>query len=219
MRYLLSLSVLSIVLSSGCTSFSTTVMQRCMNGVFHYNAVCETKGIPVKLKVPTHIEVIVTEDFFIEKDSKGKFKEIPIVRDSDDTTEIRSLNVATKVIYTDKVFTVDFKRPAGGTLALGSDSAAGVTFDDEQYFQKIQASYTEKTLEDINTALGTLKPSLTSAKKTSKPDDAAASKLGTEVREVARSRFDISDPSWEDQMHGFVEEHVTSCYADCHYQN
>ncbi len=212
MRHLCWIATITI-LYSGCTSFRTTVMQRCPNGMFHTNVVEKTKGIPVKLKVPTHVEVVVTEDFFIEKNHG--FHEIPI---KNGDAQIRSMNVSTKVIYTDKVFTVDFKRPAGGSLTLGTESTPGVSFDDEQYFSKIRAAYTEQTLADINTAIGTLKPSLSSAKKQS-TNDAKTANLGIQDREVARARFDISDPCWEAQLHEFVDLHVTCCYQGCRYDN
>lgn len=218
MRQLCWLATLTI-LCSGCTSFKTTVMQRCSNGAFGPNVVEKTKGIPVKLKVPTHVEVVLNEDFFIEKTGDGKYQEISLIAvHGKSEHKIRSLSIKTEVIYTPKVFTVDFKRPAGGTFTLGTAEKSGLEFDDEQYFAKIRASYEEKTLADINTAISTLKPSLSNATKKSVTDGNSAM-LGTEIREVARARFDISDPCWEDQLHEFVRLHLTACHEGCNYNN
>lgn len=117
--------------------------------------------------------------------------------------------MSTEAIYTDKVFTVDFKRPAGGTLGI-SDT----TFDAEQYFSKIKATYTENTLKDINTAFQTLTGQATSVKIGDNEQQ-----LVVDEREVARARFDISEPRWEERMHAFVDQHVTGCYVGCHYTN
>ncbi len=250
---LLSL-VMFLHFTSGCTSFRTSILQRTASGTFVENYPRRiTRGIPVKLKVPTHLEVVIEEDFFIQKTdsiptkreilaayrlakpdlaSKGDdelqqllnnenenfkkeiaesattsmFKEIPLLIDNQ---KIRSLNISTSVIYTDKVFTVDFKRPAAGLLNI-----TDTTFDSEQYFKQINAKYTEETLKDINTAIGTLTGRGSSVKLGNMDRS-----IATDKREVARARFDISEPCWEEQLHGFVDHHATGCQLDCEYRN
>jgi hypothetical protein len=168
-----------------------------------------TRGLPVRLKVPTHVEVVITEDFFIEKrgaNSNASYQEIRLTDDRNNPLRITSLE--TNVIYTDKVFTVDFNRPAGGILDVTS------TFDKEQYFATITATYTERTLADINTAISTLKPVLARASAVRLAAGATAT-LATDKREVARARFDISDCNWEEQLHAFVDQHITGCYLGC----
>lgn len=201
-----------LLLLVGCTSFKTTIVSRAPGGqLFKNQPDSKTRGLPVKLKVPSHVEVIITEDFFIEKAATNEivFREAGLFRGGD---RLRSLNVNTKLIYTPKVFTVDFRRPAAGTLTLGGPDSEN-TFDTEQYFKKIQASYEEKTIEDINTALQTVTGIKSSV---SLPTD---DNLMHDTREVARRRFDLSNPCWEQELVGFVNSHVTGCYPDCRYQN
>lgn len=118
--------------------------------------------------------------------------------------------VRTELQYTDKVFLVDFKRPAGGILDLKEAS-----MDDEQYFSKVQAEVTEQTLADISTALNTLSGPLgklksdTSKNKaiatsSSTPDEAANKNVDFQESLVAMQRIDISEPNWEVRVSEFV---------------
>ncbi len=187
-----------LVSLAGCTSFKSTILQRTPGGGFQLNQPqSQTRGVPVKLKVPTHLEVVIQEEFFLQKtgdQNAPQFEEIFVKRHGQ---VVRPLNVETEVIYTDKVFTVDFRRPAGGVLNINE-----MKFDSEQYFGSLKATYTEQTLKDIHDALGSLKGPL--GFKTAVDDP----HLKSFNREVARARFDISEPGWEDQLHCFVEQHV-----------
>ena len=198
------LCLIILLATSGCTSFKTTIMQRASDSRLYPNQPCAlTTGIPVKLKVPTHVEVTVKETYFIEKSEdagtkRTVYRELPI-KDTK-SCPINPLYVTTKVIYTDKVFTVDFRRPAGGTFTLSETS-----FDSEQYFANLKAAYTEKTLEDIGTALTTLKtiPGIGSSGETK-----GNVNLSVGERQVASMRFDISELGWEDCLNEFVSQHL-----------
>ncbi len=251
--------MLCCVFCCGCASFKTTIMQRSCDNRFYENYPCShTKGLPVKLKVPTHVEATVTEVFFIqglkfanEADRKSKLaaaekqlcdalelKKVATTKEQKDSAdnaiaaaeqairdasqhamcqeipvmlnnkEIRHMEVKTRVIYTDKVFTVDFRRPAGGTLDVSA-----IQMDSEQYFQKISATYTEETLNQINTAIGSIKSGIT-AKSASLTGKGLAG-LAMDERTVAVRRFDISEPDWEAQLNYFVDQHVTGCACGC----
>ena len=119
--------------------------------------------------------------------------------------------VETQLEYTDKIFLVDFKRPAAGILNL-----TNAKMDDQQYFSQVQAEIEEKTIEDISGALGTIKDPLVSLRP-KKPNSAKPTSANTPEGEskddvhfqksvVAIQRFDISEPGWEDQMMCFVNE-------------
>jgi hypothetical protein len=203
-------------------------MQRSSDGRFYPNLPgAKTKGIPVKMKVPTHVEVRIDEAFFLQTQDDGekkKLSEARILRH--DGQPLRALTVNTKLVYTDKVFTVDFRRPAGGLLNL-----SGVTMDSEQYFVSIQAAYEERTLEQITTALGTLKTGTAgslAASTASKSEGTvnavevgkdAQGSIGAGARTIALARFDISEPGWEERLQCFVEQHVTACYQGCDVKN
>ncbi len=119
--------------------------------------------------------------------------------------------VETQLEYTDKIFLVDFKRPAAGILDL-----TNAKMDDQQYFSQVQAQIQEKTIEDISGALNTIKEPLISlrAKKTnsarptsaSTPEAEGTNDVQFQKSVVAIQRFDISEPGWEDNMTSFVNE-------------
>jgi hypothetical protein len=119
--------------------------------------------------------------------------------------------VETQLEYTDKIFLVDFKRPAAGILDIKN-----AKMDDQQYFSQVQAEIEEKTIESISGALNTIKDplvllkpkKLNSAKPTSAntPEGESKDDVHFQKSVVAIQRFDISEPGWEEQMMFFVNE-------------
>ncbi len=116
--------------------------------------------------------------------------------------------------YTDKVFLVDFKRPAGGVLDLTEAS-----MDDEQYFAAVKAKITERTLEDVAEALKTVKDPLSKLAKKQSENTAIPTTSETPVAEsnnnvnfqksvIATQRFDISEAGWEERLQSFVSEFI-----------
>ena len=123
--------------------------------------------------------------------------------------------VETQLEYTDKIFLVDFKRPAAGILDLKD-----AQMDDEQYFAKVQADVTERTIEDVSGALETITSPISSlkAKQSNSATPSSAANSISEINEsvnfqksvVAMCRFDISEPGWEEQMMCFINQKLTS---------
>jgi hypothetical protein len=116
--------------------------------------------------------------------------------------------------YTDKVFLVDFKRPAGGVLDLTEAS-----MDDEQYFAKIKAEITERTLQDIGYALDKVADPLSKLGTKQETNSAIPTSSETPVAEtnnnvnfqksvIATQRFDISEAGWEERLQAFVSEFI-----------
>lgn len=130
----------------------------------------------------------------------------------------KQLMVDTELKYTDKVFLVDFRRPAGGILDLKEAS-----MDDEQYFSKVQAEVTERTISDISGAITTLKdpvkslvsPTKNSAKATSAitPDGEVADGTDFQKSVIAFQQFDISEPGWEFALQDFINCHLMGATA------
>ncbi len=119
-------------------------------------------------------------------------------------------HVESELQYTDKIFLVDFKRPAGGILNL-----TGASMDEEQYFSDVQAEVTERTLSDIGDALTTVggavtKPKPTAATPVSSETPAADGNNTVNFQQsvIASKRFDISESGWEQNMRDFVNGHL-----------
>ena len=117
MGYRISL-LLFLAISTGCTTSRSTMLNRHEDGLFTKNCDVPTRGIPITLKVPTHLDVTIIETYYLEDRSAGETKfadlrEVPM-------NGHRNLTVETKTIETEKVFTVDWIRPAAGVLEYGA---------------------------------------------------------------------------------------------------
>jgi hypothetical protein len=195
----------------GCTSISSTMLNRTETDDFIANSNGEPKkhcaarpfkGVPITLRVPTHVDVAI-------------YEKIRLCLKDDDLSVLRSqhrhLSVATQLIYTDKVFTVDVKRPAAGianyTFTFGDETG---DLDNKQYFKSIQSRIEDETIEDVTGAIETVLSGLRAA------NDAEGSMLldsndaayFDRVRTVAWKRFDCDAVDFEYQLAEFVSTHM-----------
>jgi len=215
----LSLGVFLIVVFPGCTSFRTTVLQRFANDSVAPQATnARLRGIPVKLKVPSHLLVTICEEQVIladldgdgDGDGDGDDEEMQYALVSFSPAQLR---VETELQYTDKIFLVDFRRPGGGVLNL-----KGAEMDEEQYFADLSAEITERTMEDISQALGTLgeaaaryRPGSTNRAipvSADTPIGEANNAINFQASIVAMKRFDINECGWEQRMQRFIDIHL-----------
>ena len=209
-----------VLIGSGCTSFRSTIVNRTSDDSLRPQCGTRTTcGVPVKLKVPSHMEVKIVETFFLHKstssDGSGDPEIYGLRAKTDPKAEKgdqRILNVVTELIYTDKVFTVDFPRPFAGTLSLTSSGKDGINFDSEQYFSSIRGSYKEKTIETVSSIVGGLAGQGTSAINYDVLNNDKYRKL---TRVVAFDRFDINECGWEGKMHLFINQHLGHCNQPC----
>lgn len=221
-RAFLILTLIAILPMLGCTSFKSTIVHRRSDDSIRPQLKPRvSRGVPVKLKVPSHMEVTITEKFqVIPGYQKGSVAVPPQIVSLTGPGSRRLIDVQTNLEYTEKVFTVDFPRPISGSLVLG-DTADGITFDGEQYFSKIRGSIDDDTLEDLNTVIGTEFPKLRTTLNTgvksaqNLPDPVGDfSSLDIQERVIAYERFDINECGWEERMQTFIDTHVNNCKAD-----
>ena len=222
---------------TGCTSFRSTLMHRSGDGSLHRDGCLRPlRGIPVKLKVPSHLAVSIVETYQIvpgvspggksteiEKadstDSNptpitGQTKARPQVLTLGEEGEPRTLEVLTKVEYSDQVFLVDFPRPLAGVLDLTNGKDDGITFDGEQYFAKIRGSIDDRTMQELGSDFGTglfqppgaFAAGASSAGAPTKSVPSPEIQLATRV--VAYQRFDLNEAGWEERVQAFVDEHL-----------
>lgn len=204
---------LATILPIGCTSYRSTIMSRLPNDQFVRNSKQCTKGVPVTLKVPTHVDVRIVEEYFIVQG--GGETVIPQIG-----KPLRRVEMET--VYTPKVLTVDFVRPAAGTLSLASDSDGnGVVLDEAGYFESIQGKIDDQTIEDLNAAIPNFKKLIGTPSRKQALEVAAKGK-NTELggwhsydAVVAVRRFDINEPCWEQEVDAFIAEHLACQIAHC----
>ena len=210
MRAMPMLVAFLVLRAVGCTSVKSTLINRTENDVFIGNSngkpkkTCAARpfnGIPITMRVPTHVDVVVKEKILMKSDGAHKLVRV--------TMQKRHLFVETAIIETEKVFTVDIKRPAAGTLDY--DMKFGDN-ENSQYFTNIDSKIVDKTIQDITEAIGTV----TKAIKTSAGEPQVEGrdldvKLIPEVRTVAWRRFDLDAFDLEPQIAEFINQHMNGC--------
>lgn len=203
--------------ASGCTSVKSTLINRTESDIFIGNsngkpkAKCAARpfnGVPITLRVPTHVDVVIKEKILLR--SKGIHDLTRVA------TTKRHLFVETRVIETDKVFTVDIKRPGAGTLNYGMTFGEG---KNAQYFAELSSEIEDNTLQDITEAIGTITQAVTTS-QTGGNDPKAAMRptFFPETRTVAWRRFDIDSPAFEQQVAEFVSQHMNQCNSCALYE-
>ena len=181
-----------LLAATGCTSISSIMLTRneCNTG---WNTIRHLKGVPITVKVPTHLKVYVYDKHFMKE---GEFMkpEMPI-RD-----------FATELMYTEKVFTVDFKRPAAGAYNLDLDMT------EDQYIQKISHDVTDETIKDVTALLGAL-PGLGVSLAS---DDGASQEGAISIQEIksvaAVGMFEVDDPNFESEVTKFINCHLNQSH-------
>lgn len=209
MRFGLVSCLLISLFLAGCTSFKTMTLGRLdSDSLFVECFGHKQKGVPVKLKVPTHVVVSIYEQQVLIRGNDG----VKLQSFSPPQYEVEST-----LAYTDKVFLVDFVRPAGGSLTLGENRDDGISFDDDQYFKTIQAKVEEQTMQQVGAALDTVKGALSSNGNPAKGGfvngEGDTSNLKFEKSIIACQRFDLARPHWEDEVNAFVEDYIGECYT------
>jgi hypothetical protein len=177
------------------------------------------KGIPVTMRVPSHLDVSVIETLFFSKTGD-------VVQSIDLGDGKRHLQLEKDVIYSDKIITVDPKRPAAGTLDYMATFQHGATDPrDRQFFGKLEYAATDETITTITNILPSLFPAapqspVVGAVGTSNdgsegdPKPAAKPVLVKKTRTVAWKRFDINAVDFESQLAAFAAAHI-NCDPGC----
>ena len=203
---------------AGCTSVKSTALNRTESDVFIGNsngkprAHCAARpfnGVPITLRVPTHLDVVIREKIYLRLgDEQGALSRLK--------ADKRSLFVETQIIETDKVFTVDPKRPAAGqldyTMKFGADeSATDGGKDNSQYFSSIESRSQDDTIKDVTGALKAVTVSLAANTNVGDGEARELPVLVPDVRTVAWRRIDIDACDFEQQVADFVAVHMNSC--------
>lgn len=200
-RYVILALTAFAITSMGCNSFSTNFLHR-DEGNFLWLKHQKLQGVPVTLKVPTHVRIDVTEKSYMLLNSNGIQQKSP-------GFPLRS--VSYEPIQTEKIFLVDLKRPAAGTIGANLDFDA-----DEQYFNSIKNEVDDQTIGAVSDLIGQIAPSGLIGTPTS--EEQVASELRGRVKEVstvvASKVFEFDAPDFEILVSEFLGKHL-NCNHDC----
>ncbi len=185
----------------GCSSFSANFLYRSEDNQSWLRKK-HLRGVPVTLKIPTHVRIDVIEKRYMFLNGDGK-----IIQDSPGFP-IRSVKYTP--IETEEIFLVDIKRPGAGTI----DTT--IEFDAEnQYFKEIKTDITDTTIESISSLIGSIAPGGLIGAPTSEVVPAAYTNRVKEVESVVASKvFEFEAPDFELLVGDFLGQHLNCCH-DC----
>lgn len=208
---LILVPALAIALT-GCASYGSQLVNRDNDGRKWEGKKLE--GVPVRISVPTHLEVQIVLSQYI--DDNGQQIE---VRNPDGTIQkgvyLTSQVVRHKLHNSDRVFTVDPQRPGAGT------AHPQLAFNDDYYLTSLKNSISDTTIEQTSTLISTLAQagglrsvfvgSSTSAgddeEKTETPAPEPKSLASIDFVE-AQTILEIDDPMFAHKLEAFMNTHV-----------
>ncbi len=184
------------VLLTGCTSMTTTLLNRQDDDSFTRNERCPNRGIPITVLVPTHVKIWIEEEYYIQNQGE---KLAPLYLDKP------VLSVRTEYDYEEKLFTVDFKRPMSGTIQTDIKIDA-----QKQYFERIHGKVVDNTIRDITGIIQQFAPAFRKGKATAAGETLMAN-LIVAKRTVAFGRFDLNAPDYAARISQFLDAHINNC--------
>lgn len=215
---------LPMVSGLGCTYARTTPLKRLggddyaasSNGdTRRHGQVRPFRGIPAVLEVPTHYAVTVKETCYVYWGKDGTIHEVAFRSPG----EPRLLDASVVPIFRKKLFSVDFARPAGGTLT------STLAFNDVSpeltagHIKTINNTVQEQTINQITEALGENGIKKLFMRGGAEMPDASANTAAARFphtikveKTVAYALFDVDAPGVADQITGFLHHHISACH-------
>lgn len=210
--------MLALIAVPGCCSFRTTAVDRTENDCLIVNPECPMRGIPVSLRVPTHLELSVIETTYWEKQKFPGKK--PTLVPLTTCRPTRSVNHIIK--ETEKIFLVDPVRPAAGSSNYGftfqsnsDDTTKASESAGKGYLQNVQYKIDDKTIEKSAELFSNAVSLITALQTAANQGEPNTSNLITTERAVAYARFDINSPSFEVDVASFLDCHINNASPEC----
>ena len=199
-------------------SCSQTAVDRCEHDGLVVNPECPMKGIPVSLRVPTHMELSVIETTYWEKKIKPGQKP-ELVRLS---TCRPTRSVTHKICETEKVFLVDPVRPGAGIANYGftfqsnnEDATKAKNSAGKGYLSNVQYKIDDQTIKESAKLFANSLGLINALQVSANQGNPNSSDLITTERAVAYARFDINSPSYEMDVAAFLDCNVNLASNQC----
>ena len=203
-QYFFVLMAVLVVTFPACMSTQSTLLHRDETNQW-WQRKGKLKGVPITLKVPTHIKVEVLEHHYLTNitPSGGGGTETGNLEFVELNTPIRS--VKTELIETEKVFTVDPKRPAAGSLN------ASIKFDG-QYFDDIDYDVSDETIADLTNLIGNVARGGLFGNPTTSGEE-VDKRIQQIDSHVASAMFALDSPTVELEIQQFLTKHISGCHT------
>ena len=186
--------------SAGCQSSVSTMLTRNESNTAWDRHQC-LSGVPITLKVPTHVKLYIYDTYFLDTVVVGGVPRVQRIK-----LKYPVRDYAQEFIYTEKIFTVDFKRPAAGTFNLKLEMTQ------DQYISKVQHDVTDKTIEQVTALFSTLAPKGLLAGAVSLDSASIDGQIGTIKSVSAVGIFEIDAPDFEQQVTWFINHHLNQSH-------
>jgi hypothetical protein len=217
-----------VVLLTGCNSIRTNMWTRAEDENLHPDPCHNLKGIPVMLKVPSHLEVTITETLYVQykvdsDHDTGKLQVIKLDRPD--------LDVIANLKYTEKMFLVDPVRVGAGTGSYGfgfgpaNKDLPPIAGEDgtnagHGYIHNANFKANDQTIIRSANLLSTvlsLRPKASGKAGLLDPNSLqeSAQTIVKMTRTVAYHRFDLGSPTVDDEVFAFMEQHLNGCHNSC----
>lgn len=187
-------------ITAGCQSSVSTMLTRNESNTAWDRHQC-LSGVPITLKVPTHVKVYIYDTYFLDTVDVGGVHRVQRIK-----LKYPVRDYAQEFIYTEKIFTVDFKRPAAGTFNLKLEMTQ------DQYISKVQHDVTDKTIEQVTALFSTLAPKGLFAGAVSLDSASIDGQIGTIKSVSAVGIFEIDAPDFEQQVTDFINHHLNQSH-------
>jgi len=204
-----SLGILLVMAFSGCSAARTTFLCVDTNGNFVGSPNHSVQGVPAVVKVPTHMEVEITQTDYWKmvtaEDSRRQLAHLP---------EATSRSVVTREVTTNKLIMIDPKRPLSGegqfAIQYGGNGEGAI--------QSVNYKAVDETLKNsaalAAAALRAFGTSTTRAHETG--IGSKNNKLVKVERVIAVQRFPI-DACQPSEVEAYVNQYINDCTPfDCH---
>ena len=208
--------LLMLGLAPGCSSFRTTAIDRLENDTIVVNPEKPLKGVPVSLRIPTHLELSVIETTYwqVANDNSLALSRLDTCRAT------RTVTHDTR--YTEKIFLVDPVRPGSGTASYGFTFMSGRASPNaadrgKGYLSSVQYTVDDTTIKDSAALLATSINFVNALAASANNPKLQTSNLLATDRVVAYGRFDINSCTFECDVASFLECHLNAltCEQAC----
>ena len=195
----------TLPLATGCRSAVSTHVAPDPSGTFW-----ETKrlrGVPVTVKLPTHLDVRVVERRYLRSTETNGIKAFTPLEIGG--VEFVSRHVEFQVREKDQVFLVDAVRPAAGKQTYNAEF-------DGQYFKEFDTRVEDKTIETVTNIVKQFTPKPPgkgSASAISQTPEVAG--LTPVDRVVAAKVFEFRNPGLEADLRAFLDTYLNNCQIPC----
>ncbi|NOX54284.1 MAG: hypothetical protein GXP27_07540 [Planctomycetes bacterium] len=184
---------------SGCKSLHSRLLYRDETNSCWVQS--KLRGVPITLKVPTHLKVEIVEKTLLTTDGSGKAQPVSLPAG----TTLR--DVRTDLIFTEKIFTVDLERPAAGLLKYTAEFEG-------QYFKKLQSELEDVTIEETSEAIERILGGIAPQGLVGVPTAARPTGKEPLVKEidsvVAAAVFELDAPDFEVKLEEFLNAYLNT---------